>query len=146
VPSSVQQLEFLVDRGLGRYAVPEAIRAREDVVHTLSSVYGIREQDIADAEWLRDAGTAGWVVLTKDQRIRRRPLEIAAVVAAGVRAFVLAKGELRAADQAAYFLNNMPHIVETCHRPGPVIYAVHEHRIQLLWPRMPSGTIPAGSR
>jgi PIN domain-containing protein len=137
VQSSGPQLEFLVDRGLGRYAVPGAIRARGYVVHTLSSVYGAREQDLDDAEWLRDAGTAGWVVLTKDQRIRRRPLEIAAVAVSGVRAFVLAKGQLRATDQAAYFLNNMSQIVEACRRPGPLIYAVHEHRIRLLWPQAP---------
>lgn len=133
--SSASQPEFLVDRSLGRYAVPDAIRAKGYVVHTLSSVYGSREQDLDDTEWLRDAGAAGWVVLTKDQRIRRRPLEIAAIVSSGVRCFVLAMGELRAANQVECFLANMPLILEVCRRPGPVIYAVREHGLRPLWPR-----------
>jgi PIN domain-containing protein len=135
VPSSGQRPEFLVDRSLGRYAVPDAIRAEGYVVHTLFSVYGYREQDVADEEWLRDAGMAGRIVLTKDERIRRRPYEIKAIVTARVRAFVLTKGGLRAAGQATYFLNNMPRIVEACEAAGPLIYAVYEHQIRRVWPR-----------
>ena len=54
--------EFFVDRSLGRYTVPEAIREAGFVVHTLASVYGEqRGQDIADVEWLERAGAEGWV-------------------------------------------------------------------------------------
>lgn len=39
----------------------------------MADVYGERiGQGLADAEWLRDAGTQGWVVLIKDDRIRYR--------------------------------------------------------------------------
>ena len=31
--------------------------------------------DAEDADWLRVVGQRGWAVLTKDERIRRRPVE-----------------------------------------------------------------------
>jgi hypothetical protein len=38
--------------------------------------------DAPDAVWLRVVGERGWVVLTKDERIRRRPLEREALLTA----------------------------------------------------------------
>jgi hypothetical protein len=39
-------------------------------------------QDTPDEEWLTRAGYEGWVVLTKDKLIRKRPIEREALVAA----------------------------------------------------------------
>jgi hypothetical protein len=39
-------------------------------------------------------GRRKWVVITKDQNIRKRPLEKAAIIAANVRAFVFTGGEV----------------------------------------------------
>ena len=39
--------------------------------------------------WLEQAGRTGWVALTKDDAIRRRPVELQALAAPGVRAFCL---------------------------------------------------------
>ena len=77
--------EFLVDRSLGRHVVPNAVRAQGHTVHTLWSVYGDAEQDLADTEFLGDAGRHGWAVLTGDMRIRRVAHELAVVEAEGVR-------------------------------------------------------------
>jgi hypothetical protein len=42
----------------------------------MSSVYGEEPaQKLPDEVWLRDAGANGWIVLTKDDAIRRRPAE-----------------------------------------------------------------------
>lgn len=41
---------------------------------------------VADMEWLELAGQQGWPVLTKDERIRYRPSERAAVVAHRIQA------------------------------------------------------------
>jgi predicted nuclease of predicted toxin-antitoxin system len=49
-------------------------------------------------------GTNGWVVLTKDQKLRYRPLEIAALRASKARVFVLTAGNLRGAEIAAVFV------------------------------------------
>ena len=48
--------EFFVDRSLGRYTVPEAIRAAGFVVHTLASVYGEQQgQAVPDERWFATA-------------------------------------------------------------------------------------------
>ena len=70
-------LEFLVDRSLGRHVVPDAIRVEGFAVRTLFDVYGEAEERLSDAAWLEDAGREGWIVLTGDPRIRRRPHELA---------------------------------------------------------------------
>ena len=68
--------ELFIDRSLGRKHLPEALRACDLVVHTLSSVYGEDAgQQVADVRWLGDAGRNDWIVLMKDDAIRRRPAE-----------------------------------------------------------------------
>jgi hypothetical protein len=65
--------EFFIDRSLGRVVVPAALRAAGLVVHTMADVYGERiGQGLKDDTWLRDVGKHGWVVLMKDDAIRRR--------------------------------------------------------------------------
>ncbi|MBA3372584.1 MAG: toxin-antitoxin system, toxin component, PIN family protein [Actinomycetota bacterium] len=126
--------EFLVDRSLGRHVVPNAVRAQGHTVHTLWSVYGDAEQDLADTEFLGDAGRHGWAVLTGDMRIRRVAHELAVVEAEGVRMFALPRGHLRGVEQAARFVDNLPAILRACDRPGPYIYAVLRDRIERRWP------------
>ena len=53
-----------------------------------------------DAAWLADCGQRKWVVLSRDQRIRRRPLELLALQESGVAAFVFTGGEATAEDTA----------------------------------------------
>lgn len=36
-------------------------------------------QNTTDVEWLAQVGKWGWVVISKDQNIRRNPLELAAI-------------------------------------------------------------------
>lgn len=129
------QIEFLVDRSLGRYKVPSEIRKLGFVVHTLASVYGEgRAQRVSDAAWLKRAGRQGWVVLTKDDAIRRRPAEMQAFVAAGVRVFCLTTASLRAEEQAGRFVDNINRIVQRARKPGPYIYGVYAKEVRLIWP------------
>lgn len=105
-------------------------------MHTLSSVYGEeRGQSVEDAEWLALAGDRGWVVLMKDDAIRRRPAEIEALHAAGVRAFCLTNANLRAAEQTERFVANRHRIIQRAAKPGPFIDGVYAHGLRRLWPR-----------
>lgn len=54
-----------------------------------------------DEEWLEVAGKEGWIVLTRDKNIRRKPNELRAFREHGVIAFVLTGGDATAADTAA---------------------------------------------
>lgn len=56
--------------------------------------------DAPDEDWLTVAGCEGWIVLTRDKMIRRRPSELAAVKAARVVMFVLGQGNMSAAETA----------------------------------------------
>jgi predicted nuclease of predicted toxin-antitoxin system len=67
-------------------------------------------RDAEDPVWLRAVGEQGWVLLTKDQRLRYRPLEIAALRASNARVFVLTAGNLRGVEIAAVFQVALPRI------------------------------------
>ena len=68
-------------------------------------------QDVQDSVWLRVVGRKGWVVLTKDGRIRYRPAEKRALLGGGVAAFVLtARGDLTGKETAEIFVKALPRI------------------------------------
>ncbi len=130
-----ETLEFLIDRSLGRKHLAAALAAIGYTVHTLASVYGeIAAQEVDDEEWLREAGTRDWIVLMKDDAIRRRPSEREALSRAGVRAFCLTNAQLRGAEQTARFVDNIDRIVRQADTPGPYIYGVYADHLKRLWP------------
>jgi hypothetical protein len=66
-------------------------------------------------------------VLTKDQKLRYRPLEIAALRGSNARVFVRTAGNLRGAQIAAVFVKALPriqYILRT--RPGPFLARVSQ--------------------
>jgi hypothetical protein len=127
--------EFFIDRSLGRKHLAEALRACGLVVHTMAVVYGEEAaQSLPDEQWLRDVAAKGWVVLMKDDAIRRRPAEREALIDAGVRAFCLTNAQLRATEQTARFVNNRHRIIQQARKPGPYIYGVYHRGLRRLWP------------
>ncbi len=129
------EVTFFIDRSLGK-SIAVALRAVGLEVLTMADVYGEKTaQTLKDEVWLHDAGTAGWVVLTKDDAIRRRPAERDALEAAGARVFCLTAAQLRGAEQATWLVENRHRILRQCRKPGPYIYGVYEKRIARLWPR-----------
>src|SRR5438093_398009 len=103
--------EFFVDRSLGK-SIAEGLRACGLTVHTMASVYGEKQaQRLKDEVWLRDAGERGWVVLTKDDAIRRRPSERDALIDAGARVFCLTSAQLRGDEQTQRFVSNRHRII-----------------------------------
>jgi aryl-alcohol dehydrogenase-like predicted oxidoreductase len=116
--------EFFVDRSLGK-SIVEALRSHGLTVHSLAEVYGEAEaQRLADEVWLRDAGKHDWIVLTKDDAIRRRPAERDALMEAAVRAFCLTTARLRGTEQVDRFVLNRHRILQQARKPGPYIYGV----------------------
>jgi hypothetical protein len=91
--------QFFVDRSLGKSIVTELRKAGFQVL-SMADVYGEQAgQNLADETWLADAGKNNWVVLTKDDAIRRRPAERDVLIEAKVRVFCLTNRNLRAKDQ-----------------------------------------------
>jgi predicted nuclease of predicted toxin-antitoxin system len=115
---------FFIDRSLGREPIrTELIKA--GLVVQIHDDHFARDEE--DRIWLRTVGERGWVVLTKDQRLRYRPLEIAALRASKARVFVLTAGNLRGNEIAAVFLTALPRIFKALHSvPGPFVARVSQ--------------------
>lgn len=129
-----QPPEFFVDRSLGK-SIVEALRATGLTVHSMADVYGEeRAQRLRDEVWLRDAGRKDWIVLTKDDAIRRRPAERDALTDAAVKAFCLTTAQLRGAEQIERFVHNRHRILRQARKAGPYIYGVYEGGLKRLWP------------
>jgi len=135
VPSSDEPLEIYVDRSLGQLTVPAALRGLGLTVRTEVEVFGHVQEGVPDDVWLERAGAEGWVVFTKDGRIRYRVAEIAALAANRVKTFVLSGGNLSGPEQAQHYVRNINRIRRVCRHPGPFVYAVHARGIEQLWPK-----------
>lgn len=78
-----------------------------------------------DEVWLAAVGKRGWIVFTRDKRIRFRALERESLIDARVRAFVFIGGNVTSADTAAALAKAFPKVVKIAasERP-PFIYNI----------------------
>lgn len=115
---------FFIDRSLGIDPLrTELIKA--GLVVEIHDDHFARDEE--DRVWLWTVGERGWVVLTKDQRLRYRPLEIAALRASKARVFVLTAGNLRGMEIATVFLAALPRICKVLRSlPGPFVARVSQ--------------------
>ena len=115
---------FFIDRSLGIEPIrTELVNA--GLVVEIHDDHFVRDEE--DRVWLQTVGERGWVVLTKDQRLRYRPLEIAALRASKARVFVLTAGNLRGIEIAAVFVTALPRIFKVLHSlPGPFVARVSQ--------------------
>jgi hypothetical protein len=129
-----QSPQFFLDRSLGK-SIVEGLRDAGLTIHSMADIYGEkRAQLLADEVWLRDAGKNDWIVLTKDDAIRRRPAERDALTEAAVRVFCLSNRNMRGAEQTERFVSNRHRILRQARRPGPYIYGVYAEGLRRLWP------------
>lgn len=100
-------LFLLLDRCIGAKTVPDALR--------LAGANVLCHQDqfapnAPDDEWLKEAGRKGWVVITKDKRIRTRESEKAAITQAKVLAFMIISANVGGKELAEILLKALPAI------------------------------------
>ena len=110
---------FFIDRSLGVEPIRTAlVEAGLDV--EIHDDHFVRDEE--DRVWLQAVGKRGWVIFTKDQRLRYRPMEIGALRASKARVFVLTAGNLRGSEIAAVFLRALPQLCRILHsKPGPFL-------------------------
>lgn len=65
-----------------------------------------------DDEWLSAAGQENWIVVTRDQNIRRKANELKAFRDAGLIVFALASGNASAADTANLLVDLYPRFLQ----------------------------------
>ena len=98
---------FFLDRSLGKNRVATALRQAGATLHVHDDHF---PPDAKDEDWLAEAGQRGWIVLTKDHRIRYRHVERLALMKAGVAAFILTSGDLQGEEMAQIFVKALPRI------------------------------------
>lgn len=113
---------FFLDRNLSTKHVANALRNAGATVEVHNDHF---LQDARDEIWPPEVGKRGETVLTKDDRIRYRPTELAAVVLAKVALFALASGNLNGEDMAQAFVAALPRMSRVLAKhPLPLIAKV----------------------
>ena len=113
-------LVFFIDRSLGRKVIPEKLHESGVKVEIHDDHF---PQDAADEHWLAEVGKKGWVVLTKDDRIRYRPAALDAYRRHGVRVFIFGSGEMKAQEMADAFVRALPKISRFAIRKAAPFFA-----------------------
>jgi uncharacterized protein with PIN domain len=122
-------LELFCDRSLGHHKVPHRLRQVHSAVIAHDDVFA---QDTDDEVWLKIAGERGWVVLTRDDRIRYRPSEQRALVEAGTA--------VTAEEWAEAFVAALPKILRSVAKnpSGGYIMGVNRNgKLRHLFPKSP---------
>lgn len=99
-PKPPDQLTFFVDRCLGKHAFPRPLLDAGLLVELHDDHFA---PDCPDEEWLAEIGRRGWIVITRDLRIRYRMVEREAVLANDVRVISLTARRLSAEDLGRAF-------------------------------------------
>ena len=116
------RLVFFVDRSLGRKHVAQALREAGATVEVHDDHF---PQDTPDVDWLLEVGRRGWVVLSKDERIRRNSIERSALETAQVRAFFLTQQDITGVEMADLFKRALSGMIKrTISEPAPFICTI----------------------
>ncbi|HEX3550880.1 MAG TPA: hypothetical protein VHT53_10915 [Candidatus Elarobacter sp.] len=134
-PSSQQHSNrcVFVDRSLGSKKIPDAIRALGIRVEIHDDHFS-RDED--DTVWLSYCGANGWIVLTKDERIRRDPSEIRAVAASGAHAIFIGRQDVTAEQMIADLMPALPKLLRKMSLAGEPLFAVIHKGGRVDWLRI----------
>lgn len=118
---------FFLDKSVGAVTLARALRDRGVRVDPHREHF---PPGTPDERWLRTVGAYGWIVVTRDQRIRYRKVEQQALLEASVRAFVFTGGSATGEQTAEAVVRALPKILEIVRseRP-PFIYAISKSGI-----------------
>lgn len=129
--SSAGPPEFFIDRSLGKLTAA-GLRDLGHAVHLIADFYPDDAKYVPDEQWIADGCQRGWVLLTKDKRIRYREHELAPL-----RGFLfcLANGQGTVADMVAGFSAAMPAILRAVARGDPGYWHIHaDGTLRKMWP------------
>jgi predicted nuclease of predicted toxin-antitoxin system len=139
-----RDLVFFIDKCLGRYDVANALRAEGERVEILTDHF---PQDAEDSLWLPAVGQNGWIVLSKDKRLRHNYIELTKLLESGTHSFLLTSGNFTGAEMAQAFVEALPAMkalvakfqppcVSTVAKSGAVkLFCTHENLIKRITDR-----------
>lgn len=119
---------FLLDRSLGQRSLVTRLRDAGWDASTLAEQFGdARAQSMRDEEWIGEGTLLGFVLLAKDHKIARRPLEAHAIYHHDARVIVFARGDLTAAQMGDLCLEHSEKIHQVALARGPFVYSIAVH-------------------
>jgi len=124
------RIVFFVDRALGR-KVAQTLRSAGEIVEVHDDHFA---QNTLDVEWVPIIASRGWVVLTKDRRLKYRRLELLAISRSGLRLFTLTSGNMTADEMGRAFVGargRMATLART--EPAPFIGKVYRDGRAVIW-------------
>ena len=117
------RLVFFIDECLGGRRLAEALKACPNVDAILLQEEFERGCD--DVAWIPEVAANRWVILTQDDAISRRELEIARLQEHGAMAFILTEGSLSGQQISDLFVEALPKMTRILRRYNrPIIYKV----------------------
>jgi hypothetical protein len=115
-------LTFFLDYQIGRDIVAQALRNAGAKVEVHLDHF---EQAAPDTEWIPEVGRRDWVLITKDQNIRRNPLERAAYEGASLRGFVVTGKDMDGKEFGELLARSLPGMVHrVAGKPGPSLFTI----------------------
>jgi len=115
-------LTFFLDYQIGRYVVADALRRAGARVEVHIDHFA---QDAPDLEWIPEIGRRGWVLITKDENIRRNPRERAAYQEAELRGFIVTGGDMSGGDLAELLVSRLSGMVRrVANKRGPLLFTL----------------------
>lgn len=133
--ASPPEVVFFTDRDLGT-KIPERLRDAGALVEAHDDHFGPTTTDV---EWLQAVSRRGWVVLSKNRRIRYTPLEIAALMESGVACFMLI-GKRPHAELAENLVEALPKVYQfLASHEAPYIAKIYNLRAWRCGWRTPIG-------
>ena len=109
---------FFVDRDLGRHIFPDALEAAGLAIQRHDDHFG---PETPDEVWVPQVAAQGWIAITGDQKILRRPLALAAIERTRATLLVVVGNHAPTRELAANFINTLPKIerlLETMEPPA----------------------------
>jgi predicted nuclease of predicted toxin-antitoxin system len=117
-------LIFFLDRAIGKRFVAEALSNR-DLNIKVEVLDDYLEPNTTDEEWLKFVGKKGWIVFTKDKKIRYRAAVVEIVKKRKIRMFILSRGNLSGHEIVQRIINALPAIKKFIFKhPPPFIVSI----------------------
>jgi len=96
---------------MGGRLVVEALRAADPAIKVVAHDE-VFARDTTDEAWLPVVGERDWILITKDQRIRKHPLQRQALRRARVRAFFFTGGNVTGPEMAEIVASRLATILK----------------------------------
>ncbi len=122
---------IFIDRCLGGVRLAKAIHGQGITVEVHDDHF---PQDALDKDWLPEVGKKGWLVLTADENIGRRQIELFAVNDYSVKLFVFVPSKMNARGRNAIIVDSLLSIVKVAEKnQAPFIAKIYRDSRIEIW-------------